>query len=125
MLEAFFLFVSSAPHSLLYTRGVTTLEPAHLNVAYDELMQWGPRLGQPMLPRLKERLPGLADDLLLELHLEAQRAQGLANELCERAYGHELTREEVQWQLLERFPWIDEGNFSHAFSQGMYFAWHG
>jgi hypothetical protein len=104
---------------------VNHLEAAHLNVAYDELMQWGPRLGMPLLPRLHERLPELEEGVLLELQRICESAQGLANELCERAYGNELTQDEVRVQFIERFPWVDDANFSHAVSQGMYYAWHG
>jgi hypothetical protein len=59
------------------------------------------------------------------LQLECERAQGLANDLCERAFANELTQEELRRRLLERFAWVDDANFSHAVSQGMYYAWHG
>ena len=48
-----------------------------------------------------------------------------ANALCEKAFVDELTQDQVKALLLEQFPWIDEANFSHAYSQGGYFAWHG
>jgi hypothetical protein len=96
-----------------------------LNVAYDELMQWGPRLGMPLLPRLRERLPGLDDAVLRRLQQECERAQVWANALGERAYGGELTQDDARGQLLEHFAWVDDANASHALSQGMYYAWHG
>jgi hypothetical protein len=74
---------------------------------------------------LRERLPGLDDALLSALQLECERAQRLANDLCERAYANALTQEAVRTQLLEQFPWVDDKNVTHAVSQGMYYAWHG
>jgi hypothetical protein len=101
------------------------LSPDHLNIAYDEAMTWGPRLGQALIPRLQERIANLSLEMAAALEREVRAAQNLANMLCEQAYANELTRDQVRVALLERFSWIDEANFSHAFSQGMYYAWHG
>jgi hypothetical protein len=97
----------------------------HLNIAYDELMTWGPRLGEPLLPRILERIPEIGLEMATELEAECGKAQRLANELCERSYAGELTQAQVQKLLLEQFAWVDAVNLSHAFSQGMYYAWHG
>jgi hypothetical protein len=102
-----------------------TLEPTDLNTAYDELMTWGPRLGMPLIPRIQERLSKVSLEYVYALEKEVRAAQNLANALCEKAYGNELTQEQVKTLLLEKFGWIDEANFSHAYSQGGYFAWHG
>ncbi|NJK46148.1 MAG: hypothetical protein HC933_19500 [Pleurocapsa sp. SU_196_0] len=60
---------------------MSILEPVHLNVAYDELMQWGPRLGMPLLPRLHERLPELEEGVLLELKRVCESAQGMGERI--------------------------------------------
>jgi hypothetical protein len=101
------------------------MDAAYLNIAYDELMTWGPRLGMPLVPRILERLPEIGFEMATELEHECQKAHRLANELCERSYAGELTQSQVQKLLLEQFAWIDAVNFSHAYSQGMYYAWHG
>ncbi len=102
-----------------------TLEPADLNTAYDELMTWGPRLGMPLIPRIQERLPTISLEYAQALEKEAQAAQHLANNLCEKAFANELTQKQVKTMLLEKFSWIDETNFTHAYNQGGYYAWHG
>ena len=101
------------------------LNPEHLNIAYDELMTWGPRLGEPLLPRILERIPEISFEMAIELEAKCGKAQRLANELCERAHAGELAQSQVQKLLLEQFAWVDAVNLSHAFSQGMYYAWHG
>ncbi len=101
------------------------MQAAYLNIAYDELMTWGPRLGEPLLPRILERIPEIGLEMAIELEAECSKAQRLANELCERSYAGELTQSQVQKLLLEQFAWVDAVNLSHAFSQGMYYAWHG
>jgi hypothetical protein len=102
-----------------------TLEPADLNIAYDELMTWGPRLGMPLVPRIQERLPDASLEYAHALEQEVQAAQSLANDLCEQAYLNKISHEQIRVGLLEKFPWIDEANFGHAYSQGGYYAWHG
>jgi hypothetical protein len=101
------------------------LNPEHLNIAYDELMTWGPRLGEPLLPRILERIPEISFEMAIELEVECGKAQRLVNEFCERAYAGELAQSQVQKLLLEQFAWVNAVNLSHAISQGMYFAWHG
>ena len=102
-----------------------TLEPTDLNTAYNELMTWGPRLGMPLIPRIQERLANISLEYAKALEKEIQAAQSLANTLCEKAFANELSQEQVKTILLEKFNWIDETNFSKAYSQGGYFAWHG
>ena len=101
------------------------MQATYLNIAYDELMAWGPRLGTPLVPRILERIPEISPEMAVELEAECQKAQNLANALCERSYNGELTQAQVQKMLLEQFAWIDAVNLSHAYSQGMYYAWHG
>ncbi len=43
------------------------LEPIDLNIAYDELMTWGSRLGMPLIPRIQERLPTIILEYALVL----------------------------------------------------------
>ena len=102
-----------------------TLEPADLNAAYDELMTWSPRLGMPLIPRLQERLPSVSLEYAQALEEECRAAQSLANDLCQKAFANQLTQIEVKMLLLEKFPWIDQTNFNHAYNQGGYYAWHG
>ena len=101
------------------------MEATYLNIAYDELMTWGPRLAEPLLPRILERIPEINLEMATALEHECQKAHRLANALCERSYDGELTPLQVQKLLLEQFAWIDAVNLSHAYSQGMYYAWHG
>jgi hypothetical protein len=88
-------------------------------------MTWGPRLGTPLVPRILERIPEIELEMATELERECQKAHRLANELCEQSYAGELTQSQVHKLLLEQFAWIDALNLSHAYSQGMYYAWHG
>jgi pyrroloquinoline quinone (PQQ) biosynthesis protein C len=88
-------------------------------------MAWGPRLGTPLVPRILERIPEISFEMAVQLETECQKAQRLANDLCERTYAGELTQTQLQTMLLKEFPWIDAINSSHAYSQGMYCAWHG
>ena len=101
---------------------MTTLQ---LNTGLDELLQWGPRLGQPYQPRLLERLPGLLPDEAEQIERECRKAQSLVYELAARVYRNEDTREAVERTVLQGFPWMNAENFNHAFSQGMYYEWHG
>ena len=100
------------------------LNAEHLNIAYDELMMWGPRLGMPLQPRILERIPAISAETATDLERECYAAQLLANDLFERVYGNELPEVEARVLLIKTFAWIDEANYSRAYNQGMYFAWH-
>jgi hypothetical protein len=101
---------------------VTALQ---LNTGLDELLQWGPRLGQPYQPRLLERLPELSPDEAERIERECRKAQSLVYELAARVYRDEDTREAVERIVLQEFLWMSAEDFNHAFSQGMYHEWHG
>jgi hypothetical protein len=96
-----------------------------LNIGLDELLQWGPRLGQPYQPRLLERLPELSEEEAQRIERACLEAQRFVYEHAARVYRDELEQTQAKKMILERFAWINAENLSHAFSQGMYYEWHG
>jgi hypothetical protein len=96
-----------------------------LNIGLDELLQWGPRLGMPYQPRLLERLPHLSAQEAADIERECEDAQNFVYELAARVYRDELERSQAEQTIFERFVWMSPENLSHAFSQGMYYEWHG
>lgn len=101
------------------------MSPEQLNIGLDELLQWGPRLGQPYRPRLLERLPQLNPRDAEQIERACREAQSFVYEHAARVYRDELAQPEAERLILERFAWMSAANLSHAFSQGMYYEWHG
>ncbi len=100
-------------------------EASTLNLALEESLIWGPRGTIPIMERLQEQLPGFSVAQLEQLNAICSAASSLIFALSERSYAGELTEIEVKTATLEKFPWIDDPTFAHAFWQGNYYAWHG
>lgn len=60
------------------------LNAEHLNIAYDKLMTWGPRLGMPLIPRVLQRISAINPGAAGHLERECRAVQMLANDLFER-----------------------------------------
>jgi hypothetical protein len=100
-------------------------EASTLNLALEESLTWGPRATIPILERLQERLPGFTASQLEQLNAICNTASSLIFSLSEKSYVGELSEIEVKTVTLEKFPWVDDATFAHAFWQGNYYAWHG
>jgi hypothetical protein len=100
-------------------------EASTLNLALEELLTWGPRGRIPILERLQEQLPDFTVSQLEQLNAICSAASGLIFSLSEKYYLGELSEIEVKTATLEKFSWVDDATFAHAFWQGNYYAWHG
>ncbi len=79
----------------------------------------------PYQPRLLERLPHLSAQEAADIERECTKAQTFVYEQAALVYREELERSHAEKMILETFPWMSLENLSHAFSQGMYYEWHG
>jgi hypothetical protein len=101
------------------------VNPDQLNIGMEILLEWGPRLGSPFQPRLLERLPELSTLKADAIERDCLEAQRFVNEQAARVYREELERSQAEKMILEKFVWMSPENLNHAFSQGMYYEWHG
>ncbi len=104
------------------------MEPAILNVALELAMTFGEDWLKPVQARLSNRYPDLSREQLDQYDAECREVMTLGQEQAptcwqeagvRRNHGLKLFRTAVR----ARFPWVNNENLTHPFSQGCYYAW--
>jgi hypothetical protein len=97
-----------------------------LNQGLEFAMQWGSNWMKPIQERLSQRFPRLSPEQVDELNATCQAAMKFGHDLvyalAEKS-GKNTRQEDFVQQMSEVYPWVNEKNASHLFSQGMYYAW--
>jgi len=99
-----------------------------LNVGLAFAMEWGSDWLKPIQERLSKVYPALRGEDLNRVNGICQAAMKYGHALvASMANEQGLDVDLATWKaaFLQRYPWIDEQNSSHLFSQGMYYAWKG
>ncbi|MEL0169599.1 MAG: hypothetical protein VW877_15865 [Pseudomonadaceae bacterium] len=97
-----------------------------LNAGLKMALEWGENWLKPIQGRLSKAYPDLKVEELNKYNSSCQAAMKFGcdtvYEMAER-YGKETKQKEFEAIFLQRYPWVNEKNLSHIFSQGMYYAW--
>jgi hypothetical protein len=104
-----------------------------LNDALDMSMTWGENWGKPINGRMQERYPEITDTQAEALQQWSRAMCSAAFALVEDGYqeaiakpgGEDALRAALTAYVQQYYPQMSEGNISHLYSQGMYYAWHG
>jgi hypothetical protein len=107
---------------------------ALLNEGLDLAMAWGEDWLKPIQERLALLHPELSPGELDEVNAICQAAMKFGHDCVEdlalksmnnrpEDFGKNTTREDFEPLMKARYPWVDPGNLSHLFNQGMYYAW--
>lgn len=99
-----------------------------LNAGLALAMEFGENWLQPIQSRLAAKYPDLAAAELEAYNAACQKAMKSGHELvrsCMKKAGG--VQQEAQRlfcdAITERYPWMDDANVAHLFSQGCYYAW--
>src|SRR5262249_31060971 len=102
-----------------------TLPPEALNHALRLSLEWGENFHKPVDERLRKKFPKVSAAQARETDTLCRSIQSFAFRGIEEVYFGKADEGKVRKEILEKWPWIDEENLTHLWSQGMYYAWHG
>lgn len=96
-----------------------------LNDGLHLAMEWGPDWLMPIQERLAKKYPRLSEIELDEINAICQAAMsfghGTVYDLV-REHGRDIALQQFEPIVKSRYPWVDAGNMSRLFSQGMYYS---
>jgi hypothetical protein len=103
------------------------LDSKALNIALKQVLQFGSERSIPLKTRVKEQLQKHDDDIIENLCKIALKAQSDIESIFWKHYDYDTGKLKVDVEPLiyEIAPWIDEENYSHIYSQCIYFVMHG
>ena len=100
-----------------------------LNIIYDASLEFGENWRRPITELTRERLPNIDESLLLEMSNYIEEVREDIEQLVYDNYADiiakKISEKEVKDKILGSYPWMNNENVNHGFSQGMYYAWHG
>lgn len=98
-----------------------------LNITLKQVLQFGPERSIPLNFRVKEQLHNYDTSVIDELCKTAKKAQSDIESIFWKHYDYDTDKLKVDANPLiyEIAPWIDEENYSHIYSQCIYFVMHG
>src|SRR5262249_55269272 len=101
------------------------------NLALALVLMWGPSRRLPAEDRLMAFVDDLDHGRAVSLVEDARSAEQIGNAYVRERYeasGHASefgSLAEMAQAVRHRFPWVDDENVRHLFSQSCYYAWHG
>ena len=104
----------------------TTPRDKILNAGLHLVMEWGENLLKPIQVRLGTHYPELSPADLDEINTICQSAMRFGHDYVydlASISGKDTKSDSFERVMRERYPWIDRGNLTNLFSQGMYYAW--
>ena len=97
-----------------------------LNDGLDYAMEFGSNWLQPIQSRLVKLYPKLSDIELDDYNSRCQTAMKAGHDqvyaLAEQS-GKDASFDAFVASYTKSFPWVNDKNLKHIFSQGMYYAW--
>jgi len=119
-------FVVSIPERPKIPSNIGELDQAILNVGLSLSLEFGPNWLRPIQHRLKAKIPTLEAD---QLNLYDSACRGVRDHCQDNVYNflervgtkHAKIEDWKQW-VKTTYPWINEANISHLYSQGCYYA---
>lgn len=103
-----------------------TLRAEQLNAGLALAMEWGENWLKPIQPRLRLRYPQLSQAELDQFNRLCQEAMKFGHDTVYElamAAGNRVHVSDFEPVFKARYPWADNKNITHLFSQGMYYAW--
>ena len=98
-----------------------------LNKGLDLAMEWGENRLQPIQEHLKKLLKIFQQKQLDEYNRICRsvmdEGQKMVYEMAEKTGCNGVRIDEWKVKMLQSYPWINDDNISHLYSQGMYYAW--
>jgi hypothetical protein len=118
--------------SRLFKRKPTT-EASIMNTGLDFAMAFGENWLSPIQIRLAAKYPMLTTEQLDGYNSACQTAMddghqfimGTLSEVCRRQQmiPGTVLAEQLRSYMRPKYPWINQSNLSHLYSQGRYYAW--
>lgn len=96
-----------------------------LNDGLHLAMEWGSDWLQPIQERLAKKYPRLSKIELDEINATCQAAMSFGHgTVCDlvKEHGRDIAPQQFEPIMKSRYPWVDAGNMSRLFSQGMYYS---
>lgn len=104
------------------------MDEALLNAGLTMAMEFGQNWLKPIKERLAERFPELSASQRTEYDKICRAAMRFGHEQVNAALRQDITGGDVARTAFNeavhaRYPWIDDENLGHLWSQGCYYAW--
>lgn len=99
--------------------------PEVLNDALRLSLEFGDHWLRPVDGRLRARHPAVETAEAREVDALCRSIHPIAFPRIGLVYHGKLPEATARAEIFGAWPWIDEENRAHLWSQGMYYAWHG
>ena len=100
-----------------------------LNILYAASLEFGEDWRRPLPELAKERLSHLNETEITEAAALIYDVRNNIEQLMFDNYTkineRTVSKDQIKKEIQTRYPWMNEENVDHGFSQGMYYAWHG
>jgi len=101
-----------------------------LNLLYDKSLEFGKHWLRPLVEWARELWPQRDIEKQTEISQYIEKVRDEINEYIYDKYDRSVDKltvsdENVKTWIRKNYPWMSEENISHAYSQGMYYAWRG
>lgn len=98
-----------------------------LNIALRQVLQFGPERSIPLEERVKKLIVQYDENKIKELCEEVKKIRNKIENIFWKNYNFDKGNLDIDAKPLiyEIAPWIDEENYSHIYSQCMYFVMRG
>jgi hypothetical protein len=97
-------------------------DPILLNSALEFASEWGENFRKPILERMQQRHTELLEADILDLEMEAKRAESFIVGLAEREFAGEIGEGDIVPMAREKFPWIKDDHLYRLKNIGMFWA---
>jgi len=99
-----------------------------LSEGIEMAMEFGKNWLQPIQGRLQVRYPGLSAEELELYNSTSQQAMRRGHQVVPSCFRDARGQQGPAYRAFSQvmradYPWLTEGNLSHLFSQGCYYAW--
>ena len=98
-----------------------------LNIALKQVLQFGPERSIPVEERVKNIITPNDENAIKELCEKVKKVQNKVESIFWNYYNYDNGNLDIDAKPLiyEIAPWIDDENYSHIYSQCMYFVMRG
>ena len=94
-----------------------------LNVAMNLTLEWGKNWLSPVDDRLKGFFPNIGDDKAKRIDTYIKETRNDIFNIIEQYYLKELSDTQMKLKIKDKYPFMNNDNYTRLLSQGMYYAW--
>jgi hypothetical protein len=101
------------------------MKPDDLNLLYHASLEFGENWRRSLHEWAAELFSDMEAEELVDISSYIETARDEIERYVAAQYDLQTAKGTILQWICQKYPWMDQDNAAHGYSQGMYYAWHG